>query len=338
MSAFDIITIILVTALLVSVVDLIRLHRKMRALERQLNAQEATERVPEVAASVGPREMTQDEAFMTKLNAVMEQQMANNALTVDQLVEEMNMGRTAFFTKLKSQTGMSPVEFIRERRIERAALLLNERRFNITEVTYKVGMNDSRYFARCFKNTYGMTPTEYRKRLGIGGLVMSAFVVLLMAGCVQQAPQRPSQRMGSAPEVDSASLALMELNKQLAISADQQLLTFAQAQEESYALYDANTWITFLDRGEEDGPSPARDEEWVMRMRTRNLNGQLLMDSEAAYRIGRQELPQAVEANMNEWRHGTHARLLAPWYAAYGLQGTEQIPPYENVIIELEIR
>jgi YesN/AraC family two-component response regulator len=107
------------------------------------------------------------DSFLAKLLDVMDKQMDNNTLTVDELVEEMGMGRTVFFNKLKTMTGMSPVEFIREMRIKRAAQLLEDRRYNITEVTYMVGMNDSRYFSKCFKNTYGVTPSDYRKqRLG----------------------------------------------------------------------------------------------------------------------------------------------------------------------------
>ena len=103
------------------------------------------------------------DAFLAKLLAIMEKQMDNNTLTVDELVDEMGMGRTVFFNKLKTLMGMSPVEFIREMRIKRAAQLLEDPKYNITEVTYMVGMNDSRYFAKCFKNTYGVTPSEYRK-------------------------------------------------------------------------------------------------------------------------------------------------------------------------------
>ena len=113
--------------------------------------------------SQNPDEPIPGDAFLAKLLAVMEKQMDNNTLTVDELVDEMGMGRTVFFNKLKSMTGLSPVEFIREIRIKRAAQLLEERKYNITEVTYMVGMNDSRYFAKCFKNTYGVTPSEYRK-------------------------------------------------------------------------------------------------------------------------------------------------------------------------------
>ena len=104
------------------------------------------------------------DSFLAKLLSIMDKQMDNNTLTVDELVEDMGMGRTVFFNKLKSLTGLSPVEFIREMRIKRAAQLLEQKNYNITEVTYMVGMNDSRYFAKCFKSTYGMTPSEYRKK------------------------------------------------------------------------------------------------------------------------------------------------------------------------------
>ncbi len=111
------------------------------------------------------KEDTPDETFLAHLLDYMEHNMDNSDLTVDDLVREMTLGRTVFFNKLKSLTGLSPVEFIREVRIKRAAQLLESGRYNVTEITYMVGMNDSRYFAKCFKNAYGVTPTEYRKSL-----------------------------------------------------------------------------------------------------------------------------------------------------------------------------
>ena len=74
------------------------------------------------------------------------------------------MGRTVFFIKLKNLTEMSPVEYIRETRIKKAAQLLEKDDLTIMEITYRVGMSDSRYFSKCFKNTYGVTPTEYRQQ------------------------------------------------------------------------------------------------------------------------------------------------------------------------------
>ena len=92
----------------------------------------------------------------------MDARMADPNLTVDDIVREMGMGRTVFFKRLKGLTGQSPVEFIRETRLRRAAQLLRQSEANVTEISHEVGIADSRYFAKCFKHTYGVTPTEYR--------------------------------------------------------------------------------------------------------------------------------------------------------------------------------
>lgn len=94
----------------------------------------------------------------------MEENMDNNDLSVEDMVKEMAIGRTCFFNKLKTLTGLSPVEYIRDTRIRHSAELLLDGRYNITEVAYMVGLNDSRYFAKCFKVAYGMTPSEYKKQ------------------------------------------------------------------------------------------------------------------------------------------------------------------------------
>ena len=161
---------------------------------------------------------------------------------------------------------------------------------------------------------------------------------MLLTACGHQSPQRPSQRKSDAPKADSAQLALLELNQQLAIAADQQLAQLAQAQDEPYALYESNVWLTILERGNEDDGPPALDEEWNIAMRVYSLSGQLLTDTEGSYRIGRRELPQGVEENISELYRGGKARMLVPWYAAYGVSGTTDIPPYENVIIEVELK
>ena len=172
---------------------------------------------------------------------------------------------------------------------------------------------------------------------GIRGLVVSGLVVMFVA-CGHQAPQTPSQRKGQVPQVDSAQLALLQLNQQLAEAADRELTSLAQAQDSAFALYEAGTWMHIISHGDETTPSPQPNEEWTIRMRVYDLQMHLLVDSEASYRIGKKELPQAVEENIGELHHGAQARLLAPWYTAFGLRGTDHIPPYENVIIDIELR
>lgn len=175
-----------------------------------------------------------------------------------------------------------------------------------------------------------------------GGMVkglkfIGLIVLMLLIGCSKQAPQIPSQRKSSAPQTDTAALALLAMNQRLAISADEQIRQFAMTQEVPYALYEAGAWMTVLDKGDTDSPSPKAEEEWLIHLRTYNLNGRLLLDTQGSYPIGRQELPEAVEANIGEMHRHGHVRMIVPWYTAYGPSGTNEVPPYENVIIEIEL-
>jgi predicted small lipoprotein YifL len=160
--------------------------------------------------------------------------------------------------------------------------------------------------------------------------------IVLLAGCGGKGPQIPSQRKGQEPRGDSTALAMLELNMRLAQAADTELTRLATAQDDSYALYDANVWIHFIDRGDTDTDysGPTR----TLRMRTYTLDGKLLTDSEGTYTLGKNELPGGVEWNIKEFHPGSRVRMFVPWYMAYGQQGTEHIPPYENVMIELEMK
>lgn len=106
----------------------------------------------------------QDRQFLEKLTELMERHMDNGDLVVDDLVREMAVSRSVFFKKLKSLTGLAPVEFIKEMRVKRAAQLIETGEFNMTQISYMVGINDPRYFSKCFKQRFGMTPTEYKDR------------------------------------------------------------------------------------------------------------------------------------------------------------------------------
>jgi len=109
--------------------------------------------------------VSQSELFIARLLDFMDKNIENSDLTVDEMVSEMAMGRTVFFNKLKNLTGLAPIEFIRELRIKRAAQLLKTGDYNVSQITYMVGMSDSRYFSKCFKKVYGVTPSEYKKSL-----------------------------------------------------------------------------------------------------------------------------------------------------------------------------
>ena len=62
----------------------------------------------------------------------------------------------------RAQTGMSPIEYLRSLKMERARQLLQTSFLSVRDITRHVGLGDPSHFARDFKKTYGVTPTEYR--------------------------------------------------------------------------------------------------------------------------------------------------------------------------------
>jgi signal transduction histidine kinase/DNA-binding response OmpR family regulator/ligand-binding sensor domain-containing protein len=105
---------------------------------------------------------TQDDVLMRKLVDYIEKHMDNSNLTLDDVLDELKMSRWHLTTKIKALVGLTPNEFIRETRLSRAAKLIEEGEYNMTQITYMIGMTDSRYFSRSFKQKFGVTPTEYK--------------------------------------------------------------------------------------------------------------------------------------------------------------------------------
>ena len=118
--------------------------------------------IPEAEKS--PVMSPNDRKFMDKLVELMEKNMDNGDLVVDDFVRELAVSRSVFFKKLKTLTGLAPIEFIKEMRINRAVQLIETGEYSMTQISYMVGINDPRYFSKCFKQKMGMTPTEYRDK------------------------------------------------------------------------------------------------------------------------------------------------------------------------------
>jgi len=111
--------------------------------------------------SLGIETTSADELFMKKFFEVIETHITNPGLNVDFLCQEIGMGRASFYRKLKAITDLSPIELIRNKRLEIAARLLMETDMTVSEISYQVGFNSNTYFATCFKEQYSLSPTEY---------------------------------------------------------------------------------------------------------------------------------------------------------------------------------
>lgn len=145
-------------------------RRKLQEMfrEKLMDSPSKTDMKDETPSEKIPEMSPSDQKFMNKLMELMEANLDNGNLIVDDLVKEMAVSRSVFFKKLKSLTGFAPVEFIREVRINRAVQLIDTGEYSITQISYMVGINDPRYFSKCFKQKMGMTPSEYRDSKGNG--------------------------------------------------------------------------------------------------------------------------------------------------------------------------
>jgi len=101
--------------------------------------------------------------FIGSVNSFIEDHLGTSDFVIEDLAVEMGMSRTVFFKKIKGLTGLAPIEYVRDILMQHAAELLENSDYSIKEISYRVGMNDPKYFAKCFKKKFNMTPSEYKK-------------------------------------------------------------------------------------------------------------------------------------------------------------------------------
>ena len=100
-----------------------------------------------------------DEGLRRTLERV--QDISNSELSVDSFAQAMGMSRSVFYLNMKRVFGSTPNNFIQEARMARAKELLRTRSGNVSEVAYRCGFSDPKYFSRCFKKATGVSPSEY---------------------------------------------------------------------------------------------------------------------------------------------------------------------------------
>lgn len=104
-----------------------------------------------------------DQAFLQNINRLIEKHLTDERFGHDQLVKACGVSRTQLFRKLKSLTGMSASEFIRDFRLRKAYQLLNEDQLTVSEVIHATGFNSRSYFYNAFKKKFGVAPSQLKK-------------------------------------------------------------------------------------------------------------------------------------------------------------------------------
>lgn len=105
-----------------------------------------------------------DKKFLETVVEVVEQHMNQSDFNIDLIAEQLNLARNTFYKKFKSLTNMAPVEFVREVRLKKAKLYFDAGLENVSDVAYRVGFNNPKYFSTSFKEMFGISPKEYAMR------------------------------------------------------------------------------------------------------------------------------------------------------------------------------
>jgi YesN/AraC family two-component response regulator len=104
-----------------------------------------------------------DEQFLKRAMEIVELNLAEPNLDVQMLSHQLGLSRSQLFRKIKAMTALTPIEFIQNIRLKRAAQLLEKSRLTITEICYEVGFNYPSHFTKSFQDEFGISPKEYRK-------------------------------------------------------------------------------------------------------------------------------------------------------------------------------
>jgi len=149
------------TELLLRIQNQLARQQKLRDhLRQELATPMLTKAVPIVQQ---PAPIIED-VFMLKLYALLDEHMDDSLFGVDQLAGIMNISRSSLHRKLKALTDMSTTEVVRNYRLKKATVFLQEG-FSSSETAYKSGFGSPAYFTKCFREVYGITPGDYIQKV-----------------------------------------------------------------------------------------------------------------------------------------------------------------------------
>jgi DNA-binding response OmpR family regulator len=102
-----------------------------------------------------------DEQFLTKVNEIIERNIANEDFSIDLLAEELCISRSGLFAKIRTLADITPNELIQLIRLKKAAEYIVQKEHRINEIAYMVGFNNPSYFSKCFQKQFGVRPMDF---------------------------------------------------------------------------------------------------------------------------------------------------------------------------------
>ncbi len=169
----------------------------------------------------------------------------------------------------------------------------------------------------------GESPLLWR---GWGGLA-----IVFLVAC-SPSPQ-PVRRLHDKQEPDSAMMAQMRFNMHMADAADRACQQAVNADTLRYTLDDFGFWYAKTLRT--SGDTLRAGQQLTIHLIMSELDGNTIADVQDIFTIGSGDLPVAINRSLTQMCMGEQMTVIAPWYTAYGIEGTSLIKPYTNLRILL---
>lgn len=109
-----------------------------------------------------------DNEFIERFTQIIEDNLMDEKIDVPSIADQLSMSYSSLYRKIKALTGISPTEFVRKLRMGKAEQLFLSGKYNVSEIAHQVGFHSISYFRECFKEEYGMSPSEYFKKIKEG--------------------------------------------------------------------------------------------------------------------------------------------------------------------------
>ena len=108
-----------------------------------------------------------DKEFLEKITKIIESNIRSEKMDIEYIAQQVNMSHSTLYRKIRALTGFSINEYIRKVKMKHAEDLLLTGKYTVSEIAFHVGIDSIPYFRQCFKEEFGMTPSEYLKSLNV---------------------------------------------------------------------------------------------------------------------------------------------------------------------------
>ncbi len=161
--------------------------------------------------------------------------------------------------------------------------------------------------------------------------VILSSLMLMLVSCGSTGPQTPA----NVQEIDTVAQSLLFTNQLLVEQTNRDLALFVKNCGTDFALHDYGFWYRYLKHT--DNKKINNDESVTVHYQVWLMDSTKCMDIIKDVKVGKKEVPNAIDHLLPMMRIGEKTEIIAPWYCAYGQKGEDCVLPYTNVRIQVEI-